>query len=106
MEKYLKKYDEMDRDFFSTGIDYNYYWRFGDKNCSLIWVTSVESLLDDFPHKDLVATHLNMYAYLEEGKNEILFFSDIYEALEKIAFNGKALKQMMIEDGFTIDGVS
>ena len=81
-DKNIKKYNELEEDFFSVCPNWTYEWH----------IDSVVYMLNyDFKN--------NRYEYWagEEHKGT---FKDIYEALDGIVINGITLKQLLLETDF------
>jgi len=81
-DKNIKKYNELEEEFFSTCSNWTYEWR----------IESVIHVLDfDFDN--------NKYDYFVNSKY-VNSFSNIYEALDEIGINNKTLKQLLLETDF------
>jgi len=81
-DKNIKKYNELEEEFFSTCSNWTYEWR----------IDSAIHVLDfDFDN--------NKYDYFVNSKY-VNSFSNIYEALDEIKINNKTLKQLLLETDF------
>lgn len=86
--KNLKKFKELEVEFFSSCPNWTYDWTIGRDEYELTW---------DFKN--------NNYLY---GINGTLLgtYKDIYDALDNIVINGMSLKQMLLETDFDFDSIN
>ena len=87
-DKNIKKYNELDNEFFSTCSNWTYTWKIGSVSYCLTW---------DF--------EMNEYRY---GADDIYLksFKDVYEALDGIIINNKTLRQLILETDFDFDTIN
>ena len=86
--KYIKKYNELEEEFFSTCPNWTYTW----------YIESVQHCLDwDFDN--------SKYNYYIDSKYQCSF-KDIYDALDGIIINSKTLRQLILETDFDFDTIN
>ena len=81
-DKNIKKYNELEEEYFSTCSNWTYDWRYGADFYCLTW---------DFEK--------NVYIYSINGDVK-LRFNDIYSALDGIIIDKKTLRQLLLETDF------
>lgn len=81
-DKNIKKYNELEEEFFSSCSNWTYDWIIGSNSYCLTW---------DFSNEE--------YRYSVNDKF-IGTFKDIYSALDSICINGKTVKQLLLETDF------
>lgn len=87
-DKHIKKYNELEEEFFSTCPNWTYTW----------YIESIHHCLDwDFDK--------NIYNYYIDSKYQCSF-KDIYDALDGIIINSKTLRQLILETDFDFDTIN
>ena len=86
--KNIKKFKELEADFFSSCPNWTYDWKIGNDRYELTW---------DFED--------NKYLYGINGKF-LRTFNDIYDALDNLIINGMTLKQLLLETDFDFDSIN
>lgn len=83
----IKKYNELETEFFSTKVNWTYTWN-----------------IDSIPHCLDWDSDNNKYDYFI---NEIYqrSFKDIYDALDGIIINKKTLRQLILETDFDFESI-
>lgn len=85
--KNIKKFKELDHDWFSTYVNWTYIWKIGSSGYCLDWNTDT-----------------NIYEFFKDctlqGK-----FKNIYDALDNIVINNMTLKQLLLETDFNFDEI-
>ena len=87
-DKYIKKYNELEEEFFSTKVNWTYTW----------YIESIPHCLDWNDEK-------NNYDYFVDSKYQNSF-KDIYDALDGIIINKKTLRQLILETDFDFDMIN
>lgn len=80
--KNIKKYNELEKEYFSTCSNWTYDWFYGPDSYCLTW---------DFDK--------NEYIYSINGTVQ-QYFKDIYSALDGIIIDKKTLRQLLLETDF------
>ncbi len=86
-DKNIKKFNELEEDFFTTCPNWTYEWGIGSVRYCLDW---------DFDKE--------WYGYYVNCKF-IEHFKDIYEALDGVVIDGKTLRQMLLETDFDFEAI-
>ena len=81
-DKNIKKYNELEEEYFSTCSNWTYDWRYGQDSYCLTW---------DFD--------ANEYRYSINGEFKQTF-KDIYSALDGIIIDKRTLRQLLLETDF------
>ena len=87
-DKNLKKYKELEEEYFSTCPNWTYNWEIDSIVYCLTW---------DFEE--------NQYIYSIDGKF-VCNYKDIYDALDGIIINKKTLRQLILETNFDFDYIN
>lgn len=85
-QKNIDKFNYLDREYFSTGVNYAYEFQIHGK-----WFT-----LD-------VDDKTGYYALFQENGIVSHPFLNIYEALDNISFEGRTLKNLLMETDFNFE---
>lgn len=87
-DKNIQKYNELEKEFFSSCPNWTYNWHIGaDEHC-LTW---------DFDE--------NIYLYGVNGKF-VSKHENIYKALDEIVINSKTLRQLLLDTDFNFDYIN
>ncbi|MFA6377559.1 MAG: hypothetical protein WCW63_02925 [Acholeplasmataceae bacterium] len=84
----IDKYTYLDKEYFSTGVNYAYEFQIHGK-----WFTLD---MDD---------KTGRYMLFQENGIISEQYSSIYEALDKISFEGTTLKQLLMETDFNFETI-
>ena len=81
-DKNIKKYNELEEEYFSTCPNWTYDWHYGPDSFCLTW---------DFEKNEYI------YSINGDVKQK---FSNIYSALDGIIIGKKTLRQLLLETDF------
>jgi len=85
----IEKYNYLETEFFSTGIDYAYEFKYEGREYTI-----------DYGDDNKV------YLYADNEKDNKGPFNNIYEALDGIVLGGKTIRQLLLDTDFNFEAIS
>lgn len=92
IEKVIKmkdKFKNLQEEYFDTDVMWEYEWHYENNKYSLV--------LDEI-------NGATIYKYIDINSN-VLYFKDIYEAINNIKYNNLTLYQLLVDTDFEFDAI-